>query len=148
MSWKAVTLYKPVISPKTRLFIAVIIVLPLTIRCTMELHLVGFTPRFWLYAGFVMVAAILEWKHYNKPKEISLELVDGRLVYCNLYTNEMHTVYQSRTQQISEELEGIVFLSKSNFATHIPLRYFNQEQVEQIKMKISDWKIRPITYAE
>jgi hypothetical protein len=114
----------------------------------MEFDLTGFSPAFWLYTGFVMVAAILEWKHYNKPREISLELVDGRLMYCNQYTHEMHTVYQSRTQRIEEEKDRLIFYSNTNYATHIPLQFFNPEQVEQLKTNISLWKIKSISHAE
>lgn len=139
MSWKAVTLYQPAISPKARLGIAALIIVPVLIRCTIEYKEAGFTPKFWLYAGFVMVATILEWKHYNKPREISLKLADGRLEYCNLYTHERHTIYQSRTQQIKEEKDSIVFYSTNHYATHIPLQFFHPEQVEQLKTHISDW---------
>ncbi len=148
MSWKAVTLYQPVISPKARLGIAAAIIFPVLIRCILEYDLYGFTPKFWLYAGFVMVAAILEWKHYNKPREISLELADGRLAYCNAYTHEMHTVYQSRTVQIKEERGSLVFYSINNYATHIPLKYFHPEQVQAFKTQIADWNIKSIAHEE
>ena len=148
MSWKAVTLYQPAISPKARLGIAAAIILPVLIRCIIEYIEAGFTPRFWLYAGFVMVAAMLEWKHYNKPREISLELEDGRLAYCNAYTNEMHTVYQSRTQQIKEEADRFIFYSVNNYATHIALQYFHPEQVQAFKTQIADWNIKSVAHAE
>jgi hypothetical protein len=142
MAWKAVTLYQPFVSPKARLGIATLIIVPVIIRSIMEFDSVGFSPAFWLYAGFVMVAAMLEWKHYNKPREIYLELSDGRLMYCNQYTGEIHTVYQSRTQKVEEEKDRLVFYSTSNYATHIPLQFFNPEQVTQLKANISDWKKR------
>jgi len=148
MSWKVVTLYQPAISPKARLGIAALIIVPVLIRCTIEYIDAGFTPKFWLYAGFVMVATILEWKHYNKPREISLQLADGRLEYCNQYTHERHTVYQSRTQQIKEEKDSLVFYSTNHYTTHIPLQFFHPEQVQQLKTNISDWKIKSITHAE
>jgi hypothetical protein len=148
MAWKAVTLYQPSISRKARLGIAALIIVPVIIRCIMEIDSVGFSPAFWLYAGFVMVAAMLEWKHFNKPREISLELADGRLMYCNQYTGETHTVYQSRTQKIEEEKDRLVFYSTGNYATHIPLQFFSPEQVKQLKINISDWKIKSLCHNE
>jgi hypothetical protein len=148
MSWKAITFYQPIISPKARLGIAALILVPVSIRCIMEWYLVGFSPEFWLYAGFVMVTSILEWKHFNKPREISIQLIDGRLEYCNQYTNEMHTVYKSRTQQIKQEKDFLVFYSSSQYTTKIPLQFFHPDQVHQLCVQVSDWKVKSITYAE
>lgn len=148
MSWKAVALHQPFISPKKRLGIAGFIIGIVLLRVVLEYLDAGFTPRFWLYSGFAMLASVWEWRHYNKPLEISLQLEDGRLEYNNHYTSERHTVYTSRTALIKEEEHALVFISKENFTTKIPLNYFTTEQVQQLKTYISGWNVKSIVHAE
>jgi hypothetical protein len=139
MSWKAVALHQPFISPKKRLGIAGFIIGIVVLRIVLEYFEAGFTPRFWLYAGFALLASVWEWRHYNKPLEISLQLEDGRLEYNNHYSGERHTVYRSRTKRITQEMDTIVFHSEGGVATRMPLKFFNDAQLDEMQHQLADW---------
>jgi hypothetical protein len=141
MSWTAITYHQPVLSPQKRLGIAAGILVFATVRCIAEFLEYGLSPKFWLFSGFILVATIFEWKHYNKPREISIKIADGRLEYSNQFTHERHTVYQSRVQQISVEEDALVFYAQNNYTTRIPLKFFEPEQVQDLKTRIADWKL-------
>jgi hypothetical protein len=139
MSWTAVAHHQPFLSPKKRLGISLLISFLVMIRCLIEFWETGFSTSFTLYAGLAMVAAMLEWKHYHKPRQIQLSLADGKLVYTNECTAEMHTVYQSRTEWIKREGDLLIFYSENSLATRIPLRYFSAAQQFELLSLIHTW---------
>ncbi|HSK14263.1 MAG TPA: hypothetical protein VK907_13675 [Phnomibacter sp.] len=124
------------------------IVLIAIMRTAVEFLDAGFSSRFWLYGGFALVASVFEWRHYNKPREISLKLENGRLEYCNHFTGERHTVYQSRTQWIKETPDAMVFFSKCSISTKIPFRNFSEAQIAELKNAINSWNISMVGHGK
>lgn len=139
MQWQAVTYYQPFMSPKKRLALSGGIILMAAARCLLEFFEKGFTPTFWLYGGLALASTMLEWRNYNKPRQISLNLQSGRLEYSNAYTSERHTVYQSRTYWIKEESDALIFYGESSIATRIPIQHFSEEQLAELKTILVSW---------
>jgi hypothetical protein len=148
MRWQAVTYYQPFFSPQKRLLLAGGIVCVASLRCLVEYFEKGLTNDFWLYGGFALLASVWEWRHYHKPREISLELESGRLVYSNRYTGERHTVYQSRIKWIKEEPDALIFFSENSLATPIRMKYFTQEQQRELISHIGSWNKKMVCYGK
>ncbi|MCU0405115.1 MAG: hypothetical protein MUE99_11270 [Chitinophagaceae bacterium] len=139
MRWSVISYYQPFLNPKRRLALAAGFVLIAAARCLFDFLEKGLTGSFYLYGGFALVAIILEGKHYNKPRQISLLLEDGKLVYKNHYTGELHTVYQSRVHWIKYEEDAIIFYGESSIATTIPVLNFPREKVSELRELMKSW---------
>ncbi len=148
MSFLTISEYKPAFSPKAKLGVVLAIAAIAIYRGMQEYFEHGLSPTFYLFGGFALIATILEWKHYNKPRQIILKMENGRLEYDHLFTNEKHTVYQSRTQWIQIKSGMIQFFSENSFSTKIPLKSFSEGQIAEILQEIATWNIKTITHEE
>jgi hypothetical protein len=139
MHWTVVAKYEPSFSPRKRLQFALWIVVIVLIKCIFEYFENGVTKSFQLLAALAITSALLEWKNFSKPREVQLQIEDGRLSFTNLYTREKHTVYQSRTEWIKQEGGYLIFYSANSFATRIPLYFFHPDDQRQLLDYINSW---------